>query len=486
MKALNTLTIQIILSVFLLIYVGLKASFLSMTIDESSTFLSWASKPINEIIFNIPAHGNNHILNTLLMKGSVAIFGNSEFAVRLPNVLAFSLYLFFSVKISQLFNAKQYLPLLLFVALNFQPYKMDFFCFGRGYGLALAFMLGSIYALLRWIEMDKKKYSILAFGFAILAVYSNFVWLNYFVALGATFMLLIFIKKDPSAGFYQNFISKLFIPFFAAIFLFGLIYIPLRGLHDSGDLQIVGHWGNKGFWHDTYYSLFASGIYGIKFLGKYTVEIVMGLVSSIYFLGGIYVSVKILTGKKTPGLLIAFFILMIFILMAVSTVLQHALFGTGFLENRTALVFTPFLGLLLPVLLNIFPENLRWNNKYIYLLITVMLIIHSLNTFRLDYTRKWSQNKDTKAMILYVNEQIPEGKTTKLGVHWSFMPATNFYISTNRAPRVSSVKWDQEMRKDTFYDYYYIYKRDQLKINKNYQLVKSFGANQLYKRKNDD
>ncbi len=456
-----------------------------MTIDESSTFLSWASKPINEIIFNIPAHGNNHIFNTLLMKASVALFGNSEFAVRLPNFLAFMLYLFFSIKISQIFKAKQHLPLLIFVALNFQPYKVDFFCFGRGYGLALAFMLGSMYGLLRWIEMDKKEYSILAFGFAILAVYSNFVWLNYFVALGTTFTLLILIKKDPSVRFYQNFTSKLFIPFFATIILFVLVYIPLQGLHDSGDLQIAGHWGNKGFWQDTYYSLFKSGIYGMKFLGQYTVEIVMGLVSLFYFLGGIYVLIKILSGNKLPAFLIAFFILMIIILMAISTILQHALFGTGFLEYRTALVFTPFLGLLFPVLVNILPENLRWNNKYLCLLVTLLLMAHSLKTFQLDYTRKWSQDKDTKKMILFVNEQTPEGKTTKLGVHWSFMPATNFYISTNRAPRVDKVKWDQEIRKDTFYDYYYIYKKDKLKINKDYQLIKSFGANQLYKRKNN-
>ena len=453
-----------------------------MTIDESGTFLNWVSKPIYEIIFNIPAHGNNHILNTLLMKGSVALFGTSEFAVRLPNFLAFIFYLFFSIKISQLFKASPFLSLLVFVALNFQPYKIDFFGFGRGYGLALAFMLGSLYALFRWVETDQKKYSALAFGLAILSVYSNFVWLNYFVALVAGFLLLLIIKRETSSTFHQNFTSKLMVPFLAAIVLLALIYIPIRDLQSSGDLQIANHWGNRGFWLDTYFSLFESDLYGMRYLGNNTAEIIMGLISVIYFLGSIYIFKKILSGKKSTGLLMALLLLVIPMIMGLSTVVQHTLFGTGFLERRTALVFTPFLGLFLPVLLSILPGKQTWNNRILYLPITVLLIVHSLKTFKTDHVSQWHQDKTTKEMVLYVNEQAPDGKKSKLGVYWSFASAADFYVATGRAPKLDRITWDSKLRKDTFYDYYYIYKKDSLVINPVYQPEKSYGKYQLYKK----
>ena len=108
-------------------------------------------------------------------------------------------------------------------------------------------------------------------------------------------------------------------------------------------------------------------------------------------------------------------------------------------------------------------------------MLLMMIIIEKNNIIR---------NMNTRKMVFYVNEQTPIGKTTNLGVSWTFMPATNFYITTGQAPKVNLVKWDKEIRKDTFYDYYYIYKTDRLEINSAYRHVKSFGDYQLYKRRN--
>jgi hypothetical protein len=55
--------------------------------DEAWTFMEFVLRPISDVMSNytIP---NNHILHTLLVKFSTAIFGNAEWAIRLPVFIA--------------------------------------------------------------------------------------------------------------------------------------------------------------------------------------------------------------------------------------------------------------------------------------------------------------------------------------------------------------------------------------------------------------
>ena len=62
-----------------------KAWTLGITIDEAFTYLNYVSGPFSAV-FTEPGY-NNHALNTLLCKLSVAVFGLSEFTLRLPSVL---------------------------------------------------------------------------------------------------------------------------------------------------------------------------------------------------------------------------------------------------------------------------------------------------------------------------------------------------------------------------------------------------------------
>ena len=69
-------------------YVAFRAMQLSLIWDEANTFFEHVRTP-----FWLPNNynymsANNHLLNTWLMKCSVNVFGESEFALRLPNVIA--------------------------------------------------------------------------------------------------------------------------------------------------------------------------------------------------------------------------------------------------------------------------------------------------------------------------------------------------------------------------------------------------------------
>lgn len=58
-----------------------------MGTDEATTFLYYASKPL---LIGISVYGspNNHILHTMLMHGAYRLFGNAEWALRLPALVA--------------------------------------------------------------------------------------------------------------------------------------------------------------------------------------------------------------------------------------------------------------------------------------------------------------------------------------------------------------------------------------------------------------
>src|ERR1051325_3912111 len=75
-------------AIFLFIYIILRAKKLSLTWDEANTFWEYVRTPRwlpQE--FNYMS-ANNHLLNTWLMKICAMCFGESEFSLRLPNVLA--------------------------------------------------------------------------------------------------------------------------------------------------------------------------------------------------------------------------------------------------------------------------------------------------------------------------------------------------------------------------------------------------------------
>ena len=58
-----------------------------MRLDEARTFLDYAIRPLPDAIsnYNIP---NNHLLHTLLVWLSIRIFGDAEWAIRLPAFVA--------------------------------------------------------------------------------------------------------------------------------------------------------------------------------------------------------------------------------------------------------------------------------------------------------------------------------------------------------------------------------------------------------------
>ena len=112
------------------IYVIIRAVNVAIVHDESITYGILRGDPtfVNQ--------ANNHWLNTALMKLSRWAFGDSELALRLPNILAFPIYAASVMAILRIVRpAGRLVGVLIFFG---NPFVLEFFGLARGYGLAMA------------------------------------------------------------------------------------------------------------------------------------------------------------------------------------------------------------------------------------------------------------------------------------------------------------------------------------------------------------
>ncbi len=141
------------LIVGLFVYVVLRAVLIPITIDEAATFFHYINLGK---IWPGEAHwdANNHVLNSLLTWVSYKAFGDSEIALRIPNVLAGLLYLIFAYKLSFQIDRKL-LRWALFLSLACSRLVLEFFSLTRGYGLSLGLLLTATFFMYRWMKTEK-------------------------------------------------------------------------------------------------------------------------------------------------------------------------------------------------------------------------------------------------------------------------------------------------------------------------------------------
>jgi hypothetical protein len=188
-------------AVCLFSYVAVRAWRLSLTFDEAETFLSYIRAPLLSV-FNV-ATANNHLLNTWLVRLCAAVGGSGEFVLRLPNLLSYAFYLWFSIKIVRTYIPRAFL-IPAFLLLNLNPYLLDFFSLCRGYGLSLGLLLGSLFYFLEFLRPRPEPFPgrtrLLAksLGLCAFAVLANFSVLNVFLGLVAWALVIMFLENKSS------------------------------------------------------------------------------------------------------------------------------------------------------------------------------------------------------------------------------------------------------------------------------------------------
>lgn len=474
-----------IAGILLLSYSTLRAVKIPMTIDEATTFLVYVQIPIKDVFLNIPVNTNNHFLNTLLIRLSTWILGDSDFSVRLPSLFGHLLYIIFSFKLIRAISNRTIVILCGIVLLHLNPYFMDFFGLARGYSLSWGFMMASMYYLYRYIEQKKINYINWSFVFAGLSVYSILIALNYFLALIIAFNFIFlqdFFKNKVDTSAIVYLLKKNTSAILTSIILFTLLAYPVSRVRANNEF-----YGEKGsFYNDTILSLVNQSLFGKKYFGMDFPDILFAIAIVVYLSVIIYSGIKlfqkkhnnIFTGGLTFGIL--------FTITCWSTITQFHLLGTPFLADRTALIYFPLFSIL-PIFFFSFFDNKKWLQIGLCLIPLFAYSYHFSKCANTYTVREWWFDTNTKDAITYFLENEKPEKKVTFGVRAWNSPSFHYYEKTWKLENQVDMIRLEQLSKNEFYDYYYIEESwsPEISIEK-YEVVKKFDSRVLLRLKSEN
>jgi hypothetical protein len=418
-------------SACLLAYTGYRSAFVAMTFDEIWSLNQYASASWGDIFGFKPVSANNHLGNTVLMKLCLKAFGNSPFALRLPNLLAHVLYLAFSIALARRLRQGVWV-LLAFFLLNFHPFLLDFFSLARGYGLAMAMLMGSLYHLYGFRENAFSRHILWNVAFAALSVLFNFSFLHFFLADAVVLTMLIYSHTRAWNGEFRvallTAIKRLFPIVLATVVLYLVMRAPVKALVEAKELF---YGGSTGFWSDTVFSMAHSVLYKIDYW-RHDVDVLLKFCMVSLF--AMLVTFGIELGdrggrlRESPGMLA----LLLLLLPAVIGTVQHYEVGSLFLIYRTALFLLPIYMLGLVWLLRTIARIPEFRKVIIGISvsITLLLAVHNANALNLTHCTEWQCDADTQTMLEDLQADRlarGDGGQSSIGVSWQVRPGTNYY-----------------------------------------------------------
>ncbi len=432
----------------LLMYTGYRSATLSFTHDESYTYISYVHSSVIDILtYNVnPKIANNHILNTLCMKGFEQLFGSSEFVLRLHSFMAHIVYLLFTCLILRESKSK-FLILLGFILLNYNPYLLDFFSLARGYALSISLMVMSLYFFVQYTKRKKQSPMVLALLFGILAVLANFSLISFVVAM-IVVLEYVFVSQRLS---FKKFLQAN-IPVCIALLVLLVVYkVPIQVLVDYNQLSFGG---NDGLWVDVALSCIQAYIYH----AYYDVLLVFLRFLVVFVsLGSIILLYKQL---KFRSLNVFSYISMILFFILLFSFLQHLFLQGSYFKERFALFLVPLFFFSFFNVLCFLLEQKTFIKVGVYLLsaltlgclVTIMYV--SIN---LTHCASWRYDAHTRDMVDVLSKEpkIP-GRQTTIGVTSLFEPTINFYRETRKLDWLKPVTRDGPIDKPN-YDYYYLF-----------------------------
>ena len=312
----------------LYLYLILRSIYTPILHDEIATFYYYIQ---TGIYFPPEAHwdANNHILNSMLSNWSFQVFGSEPWALRLPNVLSYPLFFWFSWKLLQ--NIEHFaLKWASFLALVMCHYMFEYFGETRGYGMSMAFMVVGFYFALRYFKNSKFGWSLAAMLSLFLAVAANLTIIYIYLMMLTLLCVAILIQN-------KNIKTKVF-QSLALLFISGIMAMPL--VQFSLDLKERGalYYGGKSSFIEYTLSTLSDLILGSKH------PIVLG---SIVFLSAVVLvfTLRQLIENRTRFFQVILEEKLIYALLFFGSL--TAIFATRYLldvnfpEDRTALYLYP-------------------------------------------------------------------------------------------------------------------------------------------------
>lgn len=368
--------IYIVLLSFVFIYLLLRSSLVPLVHDEAATFFHY----IHKASFLPPqAHwdANNHILNSMLSYFSYSLFGSSEWALRLPNLLFFPLYFYYTYKISTELSSKL-LKWTFFISLVFAHNFIEYFSLTRGYGMSMALLLASIWYLIQVFKYSQLKHYFLSSLFMSLAILANLTLINSALLLLGILTVQILNPWDKTR--YNKTLKSIGIVLFTLGVPIGLSIKLLLIFKEKGLL----YYGTlDGLWELTVKSL-------IELLSGKESKIIEGFILLYFAAMLIIFIINIIKRKNFSSIWNKQFIFFYFLIGNIIAILiLGELLHINYPEDRTGLYLFPyFVGSIIFLFDSI---SKKMNAKLLVLIILPFLFfpIHFLFSMNLSHTSFW-------------------------------------------------------------------------------------------------
>jgi hypothetical protein len=382
---------------------------LSFTHDEALSLFLYVNKNIPDLLFNYGHDqfiANNHFLNTLLMKLGQSLGGGQEAWLRLGAWLASLLY-FSAVYFLTSAQNKASQRWLIIIGLVAQPFLFDYLSLARGYGLALALLLWSIFFLRDYLDCHSLVSLTLASVSGFLAIWANVAFLYPIVALWLISFGYQLVRKRITVVDLLVIVILFILP--SSIF----IAPYLSFLAANEEVVMFGETSFIGFLSSLSH-LFLVGF--SRFYGA-------GLLVTV-LLGGMIAYVK----KRGSQMFYSLVLWLILILLW----LAHSLTGAFYPMDRAAIYFIPLIMLALSESINNITDRYQTVIWIIAVLLAGQLIIFGYY-FKINSTITWAYDADTKQIV----EELRTRPEKMILVHsWWFQPSLIFYFNQGRVANI--------------------------------------------------
>jgi hypothetical protein len=434
-----------------------RAATQSLVHDEALTFRLYIAGPIEAIFQSYDP--NHHFLNTLLMRASASIFGDSELALRLPALAGAALYFVSIYRLSLAAFGETALFPLAVALMSLNPFTLDFMVAARGYGMALALMmfaLAMVYESLA-VESLPRKNLVLAGAALGLSVAANLVFLLPVLGVaGITLYLLPRLEPSPVKAAGKHSKRKrpalrkawpLWVWFVTPMAVVGLLYFETAPIEQMklalfyvGAHSIVESMRNMALVALQHSGPLRHGLVADRWRDAVAFVVAPGIVVAAFAAGW---------RTKDHVLLLASVPL---VFASAAVVLMHYVLDRPYPADRTGIYFAPLVCLALVGLARLH----KTGAKAVYALSAILLVQFVL-AFNTRMFSVWDYDADTRDMSRYIAAHRSAGAgTVRVGGSWELSEAMAYYMVKNNWQWMAVERRPPELG----YDYYMLVPHD--------------------------
>ncbi len=346
-----------IVSAIALVIAIIRAKVTPFTHDETATFFYYIQSG-QYMPFYAHLDTNNHVLNSMLSHWVYLIVGSSKFALRIPNLIFFTIMLFGLWRICKHLRSDHAKLVLMFgfvISYNW----FTFFSVCRGYGISFGAFIMAVSYLLDYFKGHKLNALVLLGLWMQIAMAASLIMMPVFcMMLGLIILYQLVNSKFFSIGNLLN------LAFNAALILYWVKFSShLKTLHG------LTHGAGDSYWQVTFVTL----IYMIT--GSYS-QLLQGIligISVVLMLVGLYNIIKIRPSLKTFLGEPHFWFLLLLLGEILGIWLMKKLMGINYPEDRTGLFFYATIILYTVFLIEKLQGVLL---KYFSILLCLSLLVH--------------------------------------------------------------------------------------------------------------